>query len=94
MAGDLLSLFPRGSGLDDTMLTIGGCRADALAEEFGTPLLVVAEDALRSRAREYVEQLSTRWPRSRVVVLALEGRASLGVRREIWGDLMSRDVDA
>jgi diaminopimelate decarboxylase len=67
MAGDLLSLFPRGSSLDDTMLTIGGCRADALAEEFGTPVLVVAEDALRARAREYVDELSARWPSSRVV---------------------------
>jgi diaminopimelate decarboxylase len=67
MAGDLLSLFPRGSSLDDTMLTIGGCRADALAEEFGTPVLVVAEDALRDRAREYVDELSARWPSSRVV---------------------------
>ena len=38
----LLSLFPPGSALDaDGMLSIGGCRADALATEFGTPVLVV-----------------------------------------------------
>ena len=44
----LLSLFPPGSALDpDGMLTIGGCRADALAAEYGTPVLVVAEGALR-----------------------------------------------
>src|SRR5215218_7979736 len=49
------------------MLRIGGCRADALAAEFGTPAFVVAEDALRARAREYVAELSARWPRSRVV---------------------------
>ena len=35
------------------MLIIGGCRADDLANEFGTPVLVVAEEALRARAREY-----------------------------------------
>src|SRR5215218_5506785 len=64
----LLSLFPPGSSLDpDGMLTISGCRADALATEFGTPVLVVAEPALRARAREYADGLAARWPRSRVV---------------------------
>src|SRR5215208_4235562 len=64
----LLSLFPPGSSLDpDGMLTVEGCRADDLAEEFGTPVLVVAEAALRARAREYADELAARWPRSRVV---------------------------
>jgi len=66
-SGDLLSLFPMGSRLDSGILTVGGCRADDLARDFGTPLLVVAEDALRARAREYVDQLVARRPRSRVV---------------------------
>lgn len=65
---DVLSLFPPGSALDaDGMLTLGGCRADDLAAEFGTPALVVAERALRDRAREYASELGGRWPRSRVV---------------------------
>ena len=65
---DLLDLFPPGSTDDaDGMLTIGGCRADDLAAEFGTPVLVVAEDALRERAREYRTELAERWPNSRVV---------------------------
>src|SRR4051794_36833697 len=64
----LLSLFPPGSSLDpDGMLTIAGCRADALAAEFDTPVLVVSERALRARAREYAGELAARWPRSRVV---------------------------
>jgi diaminopimelate decarboxylase len=64
----VLSLFPPGSSLRaDGMLTVGGCRADDLAQEFGTPVLVVAERALRERAREYSSELSSRWPRSRVV---------------------------
>ena len=67
-ADQLLELFPPGSAeADDGMLTIGGCRADDLAAEFGTPLLVVAEDALRDRAREYRTALTERWPNSRVV---------------------------
>ncbi|MFC7493308.1 MULTISPECIES: diaminopimelate decarboxylase [unclassified Nocardioides] len=67
-ADHLLQLFPPGSELDpDGILTIGGCRADDLAGEFGTPVLVVAEDALRARAREYVAELADRWESSRVV---------------------------
>jgi diaminopimelate decarboxylase len=64
----LLSLFPPGSAADgDGMLLVGGCRADALAAEFGTPAFVVSETALRARAREYADELASRWPRSRVV---------------------------
>jgi diaminopimelate decarboxylase len=65
---DLLSLYPPGSARDaDGMLVLGGCRADALAAEFGTPVLVVDEGALRARAREYADGLAARRPRSRVV---------------------------
>jgi diaminopimelate decarboxylase len=64
----LLDLFPPGSATDaDGMLIIGGCRADDLATEFGTPVLVVAEEALRARAREYADELTSRWLDSRVV---------------------------
>jgi diaminopimelate decarboxylase len=64
----MLSLFPPGSAVDpDGTPTIAGCRADALATEFATPLLVVSEPALRARAREYADGLAARWPRSRVV---------------------------
>ena len=44
-----------------------GCRADDLAEEFGTPVLVVDEPALRARAREYAAELTSRWAKARVV---------------------------
>jgi diaminopimelate decarboxylase len=65
---DVLSLFPPGSAVETNgMLTIGGCRADDLAAEFGTPVMIVAERALRDRAREYADGLAARWPRSRVV---------------------------
>jgi diaminopimelate decarboxylase len=48
-------------------LIIGDCRADDLANEFGTPVLVVAEEALRARAREHVAELTSRWSNARVV---------------------------
>jgi diaminopimelate decarboxylase len=64
----LLDLLPPGSATDgDSMLIIGGCRADDLVAEFGTPVLVVAEEALRARAREYADELTSRWPNSRAV---------------------------
>ncbi len=65
---DLLSLFPAASSLDaDGTLVVGGCRADELAAEFGTPVLVVAEQALRARAREYRDELLARRRNARVV---------------------------
>lgn len=66
-ADDLLSLFPPGTRTDgDGTLVVGGCRLDDIAAEFGTPVIVVAEDALRNRAREYLDAFRTRWPRSDV----------------------------
>ncbi len=60
---ELLGLFPPGTGLDrDGTLTIGGCRLDDVAEEFGTPAIVVSEDALRHRARDYLAAFRSRWP--------------------------------
>ena len=66
-AEDLLSLFPPGSRTaGDGTLMVGGCRLDDIATEFGTPVIVVAEDALRNRAREYLDAFRNRWPRSDV----------------------------
>jgi len=65
--GNLLSLFPPTSAVQDGQLIIDGCHADDLAEAFGTPVLVVAEAAVRARAREYAVELASRWANSRVV---------------------------
>ena len=46
-------LYPQAASVDDGRLSIGGCDAADLAREFGTPLYAVAEDDLRSRAREF-----------------------------------------
>jgi diaminopimelate decarboxylase len=65
---ELLGLFPPGTRRDgDGMLVVGGCRLDDLAREYGTPVMVVAEDPLRRRARDYRQRLAARWPDSRVV---------------------------
>jgi len=61
---ELLGLFPPGTVLEgDGTLTVGGCRLDHVAEKFGTPAIVVSEDALRQRARDYLAAFRGRWPR-------------------------------
>ena len=66
--GDLYDLLPPGSTTaSDGMTLVAGCRLDEIADQVGTPVLVVSEDALRARAREYADGLAERWPRSRVV---------------------------
>jgi diaminopimelate decarboxylase len=61
---ELLGLFPPGSRLDgDGALMVGGCRLDGVAARFGTPSIVVSEDALRQRARDYLTAFRSRWPR-------------------------------
>ena len=88
----LLSLFPPGSTVDaDGMLLLGGCRADALAAEFGTPALVVDEPALRARAREYRTELAARWPRSRVV-FASKAFPATAVQRVMVEEGLGLDV--
>ncbi|MEP6298153.1 MAG: diaminopimelate decarboxylase, partial [Ilumatobacter sp.] len=39
---------------DDGMLTVGGCRIDDVAAEYGTPVFVYDEQHLRDRCREAV----------------------------------------
>ncbi|HET6687644.1 MAG TPA: diaminopimelate decarboxylase [Jiangellaceae bacterium] len=65
---ELVGLFPPGTRLaDDGMLVVGGCRLDEVAGEYGTPVLVVTEQAVRQRARDYRAGLAARWPDSQVV---------------------------
>jgi diaminopimelate decarboxylase len=47
----MLDLFPDSARLESGELVLGGMRASALAEQFGTPLVVYCEETLRERAR-------------------------------------------
>jgi diaminopimelate decarboxylase len=52
----LSNVFPLGSRLNERgRLEIGGCDAIELANEYGTPAYVVAEDDLRARARAFLQ---------------------------------------
>lgn len=66
-APEILQLFPADTQIDeDGMIMVGGCRLDDIAAEFGTPTMVVDESALRRRARDYLQEFRSRWPRSDV----------------------------
>jgi diaminopimelate decarboxylase len=49
----VLELFPDTATVEGGELSVGGVRASALAEEFGTPLLVYCEQTVRTQARAY-----------------------------------------
>jgi diaminopimelate decarboxylase len=47
----MLDLFPDSARVDDGELHVGGVGCAALAERFGTPLVVYCEETLRAQAR-------------------------------------------
>jgi diaminopimelate decarboxylase len=61
-----LSLFPPTTVIDGTDLRVGGCSLTAISEDFGTPVFVIDEAALRSRAREYMQEFKDQHSRSRI----------------------------
>jgi diaminopimelate decarboxylase len=92
MDDGVLALFPSGAEVDaDGTLRLGGCRVDDLAREFGTPTIVVEENALRTRARDYRSGLNARWPRSRVV-FASKAFPATAVQRVMVEEGLGLDV--
>ena len=61
------TLFPITTGVSDDRLTLGGCSADELAAEFGTPLYVFDEATLRQVCREFVGEFGSRYADSQVL---------------------------
>jgi diaminopimelate decarboxylase len=49
----VLDLFPETASVDGGELAVGGARVSALADEFGTPLVVYCERTIRAMARVY-----------------------------------------
>lgn len=88
----VLDLFPPGSAVDpDGVLTVGGCRLDAVAAEFGTPVMVVDADALVQRARDYLAAFRSRWPRTDVA-FASKAFPCTAVQRLMAGEGLHLDV--
>jgi diaminopimelate decarboxylase len=88
----LVELLAPGTFLDaDGVPVVGGCRLDDVAAGAGTPVLVVAEDALPARAREHVDGLAARWPHGRVV-FASKAFPCTAVQRVMVEEGLGRDV--
>src|SRR5213595_838171 len=61
-------VYPIGSRLNERgRLEVGGCDVIELAEEFGTPAYVYAEDDIRARARQYKDAFRARTEHFEVV---------------------------
>jgi len=61
-------VFPIGSRINEVgRLEVGGCDLVELAETFGTPAYVYAEEDMRARARAYIEAFRSRTERFEVV---------------------------
>src|SRR6266496_1921802 len=52
-ANELIELFPDTATVQEGELAVGGVRAAALAEEYGTPLVVYCRESILARARAY-----------------------------------------
>ncbi len=67
-AAEFVSLLPEGSFVDDEgQLVVGGCRLVDLADQYGTPMLVVDEASVRSQVRRFDASMREGWANSRVV---------------------------
>jgi diaminopimelate decarboxylase len=89
----VLRLFPHTAAVEAGELTIGGVPATALAEEFGTPLVVYCEQTLLAAARDYLKEapdalvLYSVKAFPSVAVLSLLAREGLGADVSTLGEL-------
>ncbi len=61
------SVFPDTAEINaDGHLVIGGCTAQALADEYGTPVYVLDEATIRAKCRAFVSEFSQRAPGAKV----------------------------
>jgi diaminopimelate decarboxylase len=83
----MLALFPATATVQNGELTVGGVGATALAEEFGTPLLVYCEQTLRERAR-----LFARAAPGALVVYGTKAFANVALLRVLGEEGVGADV--
>jgi diaminopimelate decarboxylase len=87
------SPWPDSARVDEGVLVLGGCRADALAAEYGTPLYVYDAATLRSRARAYAEPLAHRRGGG-FVAFAVKACGNLAVLRILIEEGLGFDVSS
>ncbi|MFQ5934416.1 MAG: diaminopimelate decarboxylase, partial [Dehalococcoidia bacterium] len=92
MSKGKLAIFPPSTDINgDNHLTIGGCDAIALAEEYGTPLYLFDEEALRHKCREFVQEFSQRYP-DVLVIYACKAYINTGLARIFDEEGLGLDV--
>jgi diaminopimelate decarboxylase len=84
----MLDLFPDSAGVESGELELGGVPASALAERFGTPLVVYCEATLRARAREAVGAVA----RDGVAVYGTKALPNVAVLRLLAEEGLGADV--
>ena len=63
-----ISLFPQSAEVNsENHLLLGGCDSIKLAEEFGTPLYVFDEAALREKCAQYRQEFGQRYPNTLII---------------------------
>jgi diaminopimelate decarboxylase len=82
----MLDLFPHSARIDDGELTLGGLSARALAERFGTPLVVYCEETVRTQARSLREATGGR------VAYATKAFANVALLRLLREEGVGADV--
>src|SRR5688500_10045467 len=82
-----MDLFPDTAAVQDGHLSVAGVRASTLAEDHGTPLLVLCEATIRDRARAYREAA----PHS-LVVYGTKALPNVSVLRVLADEGLGADV--
>src|SRR3954451_1466175 len=84
---ELSDLLPDTARVEDGELVVGGVRATALAEEFGTPVVVYDETTIRAQARAYREAVP-----GALVVYGSKAFPSLAILRILAEEGIGADV--
>src|SRR3982751_1591464 len=91
-AAGVSHVYPHGARLNERgRLEVGGCDVIELAEEFGTPAYVYAEDDIRARARQYMDAFRARTDHFEVVY-ASKAFPCTAVNRLLADEGLSCDV--
>jgi diaminopimelate decarboxylase len=80
-------LLPETAAVENGELVLGGVRSTGLAEQFGTPLLVLCEETLRSQARAYTESAP-----DALVAYGVKAFPNVGVVRVLADEGLGADV--
>lgn len=86
-----LSLLPPSATIEGDDLRIGGCLMSEVAEQFGTPAYVIDEQALRDRARKYLDAFGSLHSSSRVC-FAVKAYPSVSMIRVLVSEGLGCDV--